>query len=232
MQTKICSKCHKEKELSEFHKDKKTFDGLRIYCKDCVRLYKSEYDKNHAQKRHQTYLDNKDNVLKQSREWRKTHKEQHKNTNKKYFENHQEEIKKYRKDYYQENKERINKSRIIFKNNNINAKIAANLRTRIGRALKCLNKSDKTLNILGCTVEQFRKHLESQFKDGMSWENYGRGWGNKGMKEWHIDHKIPIDIFNLSKDSEKRICFHWSNLQPLWAKENLIKSNKHKEILK
>ena len=76
-----------------------------------------------------------------------------------------------------------------------------------------------------CSIEFLKKHLESQFKEGMNWKNQGRGWENKGMQEWHIDHKIPCASFNLSKKSEQRECFHYTNLQPLWAKENYKKGN-------
>lgn len=59
----------------------------------------------------------------------------------------------------------------------------------------------------------------------MTWENHGNGWNGKGMQEWHIDHIIPCVSFNLRKIEEQIKCFHYTNLQPLWAKENLEKHN-------
>jgi len=61
---------------------------------------------------------------------------------------------------------------------------------------------------------------------GMTWDNHGTGKNGKGMKEWHIDHIIPCCKFNLSKDEEQRKCFHYSNLQPLWASDNMKKGGK------
>jgi hypothetical protein len=68
-------------------------------------------------------------------------------------------------------------------------------------------------------LDQLVKHLEKQFKNGMTWEN-------RGFNGWHIDHIIPISSFDLTDIEQQKICFHYSNLQPLWAKENILKSNK------
>lgn len=76
-----------------------------------------------------------------------------------------------------------------------------------------------TLRLLGCSVEQFRSYLESQFKPGMTWENYG--------SVWHIDHIKPCAKFNLLDPEQQRLCFHWSNMQPLFALENRHKSDKY-----
>lgn len=65
---------------------------------------------------------------------------------------------------------------------------------------------------------ELKKYLESQFKEGMSWENYGI--------EWHIDHIVPCSFFDLSNEDHQRICFNWRNLQPLWKKDNLSKNRK------
>lgn len=71
--------------------------------------------------------------------------------------------------------------------------------------------------LVGCNIEEFKKYLESMFVDGMDWGNYGL---------WHIDHIIPCISFDLSNEQEQRKCFHYTNMQPLWAKDNLIKSSK------
>lgn len=77
-------------------------------------------------------------------------------------------------------------------------------------------KNTRTAKLLGCSLEFAKKHIESQFKDGMNWQNMGR-------HGWHIDHIRPCASFDLSDPSQQAICFHWSNLQPLWASENLSK---------
>ena len=70
---------------------------------------------------------------------------------------------------------------------------------------------------MGCSIESLISHLESQFKDGMSWDNYG-------YYGWHIDHIIPLSSVS-SEDEVYKLC-HYTNLQPLWAEDNLKKSNK------
>lgn len=75
------------------------------------------------------------------------------------------------------------------------------------------------MELLGCTIEELRTHLEAQFQEGMTWDNYGRDG-------WHIDHIKPCSSFDLLKEAEQRECFHYTNLQPLWAKDNLSKGAK------
>lgn len=80
-------------------------------------------------------------------------------------------------------------------------------------------KACSTKNIIGCTIKQLRKYLESKFDKDMSWSNFG-------LYGWHIDHIVPCSSFDLTKPSEQKKCFHYTNLQPLWAHDNLRKSNK------
>ena len=95
-------------------------------------------------------------------------------------------------------------------------RLRMNLRHRIWTALNGQNKPARTADLVGCTVEDLRQHLERQFLPGMSWDNYGRDG-------WHIDHIRPCASFDLSDPEQQRQCFHYSNLQPLWAAENIRK---------
>ncbi len=104
----------------------------------------------------------------------------------------------------------------------VSYKLTVLLRTREYLALKGICKSDSTLNLLGCSIEKLKQHLESQFKDGMTWGNYGSGYNGKGMMQ--VDHIIPCCKFNLSNPEEQKKCFYYTNLQPLWAEENLRKN--------
>lgn len=99
-------------------------------------------------------------------------------------------------------------------------RIAERVRARLGKQLRKLkaNKPCNTLELVGCSWDDLKKHLENQFAKGMSWANHGR--------LWHIDHQIPCTKFDLTKEEEVRRCFHFTNLQPLWARENLQKYNK------
>lgn len=98
-------------------------------------------------------------------------------------------------------------------------KVKVCLSARVRDAVMKGHKSDSTINLLGCTVAECVTHIESQFQEGMSWDNYG-------LHGWHIDHIQPCDSFDLSKESEQRKCFHFTNLQPLWAEDNLSKGSK------
>jgi len=131
------------------------------------------------------------------------------------------------KAYYHKNKERIMKNHTIWclnrRKTDIHYRTMDNLRSRINHAIKKANavKSAKTEELIGCTVDYLHKHLEKQFKEGMSWNN---------RKEWHIDHIIPVDYyiknFDFTDFEVQKKCFHYTNMQPLWKIENIRKGNK------
>lgn len=102
-------------------------------------------------------------------------------------------------------------------------KIADRVRTLIRVTLKrCeLVKKSKTTEIIGCSIIEYKKHIESQFEDWMSWDNYGNG-----KDKWNIDHIIPISYFDLTNDDELKKAFNYKNCRPLLSTENFIKSNK------
>ena len=100
----------------------------------------------------------------------------------------------------------------------VNVKIKHNLSRRIRRALLNNQKSGKTVELLGCSIEQLKLFLASQFTPEMQWENYG--------SHWHIDHHIPCAAHDLSDPEEQKRCFHWHNLRPLKARENMRKNDK------
>jgi hypothetical protein len=102
---------------------------------------------------------------------------------------------------------------------NHNYYLSCRLRSRLTDALKNTGhrKVSGTMILLGCSLPQFKAYLESKFLAGMSWDN---------RKDWHIDHVKPCSSFDLSRPDEQRKCFHFSNMQPLWAKDNLHKSNR------
>lgn len=92
-----------------------------------------------------------------------------------------------------------------------------NLLVRLRRRLRKFvsgGRSETMLELVGCDQDSLRRHIEVQFTKGMSWANMGL---------WHIDHIIPCSSFNLSQLSQRQICFHFTNLQPLWASDNMRK---------
>jgi hypothetical protein len=88
------------------------------------------------------------------------------------------------------------------------------LRSRVRFALKARGFSYSAVTLLGCTKDEFLRYIESLFVSGMTWENR---WA------WHLDHRKPIASFDFNDPEQVRACFHWSNYQPLWAHDNIVK---------
>jgi hypothetical protein len=103
--------------------------------------------------------------------------------------------------------------------NDPNYKLARNLRNRVWSMMKNISKSDSTLNLLGCTIDEFKKYIENLFTEGMTWENYG-----KGKNKWNLDHYVPCSYFDLTDPEQQKICFHYFNIQPLWSCLNSSKN--------
>ena len=103
--------------------------------------------------------------------------------------------------------------------NDIEFVITETLRSRLNKVAKGLNRTISTIDLLGCSVSKFKLYIESKFTEGMSWGSYG-------FYGWHIDHIIPCASFDLTDPEQQRQCFHYTNLQPLWAEDNLSKGDK------
>lgn len=102
---------------------------------------------------------------------------------------------------------------------NLNYILGERLRQRTRRAIKA-DKKESAIKLCGCTIDVLIRHLENQFK-------YGMNWGNYGYRGWHIDHIKPCASFDLTDQEQQKKCFHYTNLQPLWAYENFKKGCKH-----
>jgi hypothetical protein len=192
---KVCTKCKLEKDFLEFSKNKSKKDGHNHICKLCDNEKKKKY-----------YELNKDN-------------------RKKYFYINKEKRAEYHKEYYKKNKEKIITYTIEYTKNRINNdslfKLRTNIKTLIYSKFKNngYTKNSKTNNILGCTFQEFKIHLENQFTEGMNWSNQGL---------WHLDHIKPISL--ATTEEEVIALNHYTNFQPLWAEDNLRKGNKYEEI--
>lgn len=119
--------------------------------------------------------------------------------------------------YNKNNRAKRNKYLAKKKATDIQFRIAANLRHRLWAALKKSRKKGSAIKDLGCSIQDLKYYLESRFKPGMSWDNYG---------QWHIDHIKPLSSFDLTNREQLKEACNYKNLQPLWAKDNLRKSNK------
>lgn len=131
------------------------------------------------------------------------------------------ETKKYHREWARKNRKLRTDYVRNRRRNDPSFKIASILRSRLGAVLRRAKtkKYDNTFKLLGCRIEFFIEYLESKFQPGMNWENHGK-FG------WHIDHIIPCSKFDLIDPEEQKKCFHYTNMQPLWAKDNLTKYNK------
>lgn len=99
----------------------------------------------------------------------------------------------------------------------INGTISNRIWARIAVALKVgFTKSADTLSLIGCSISDFKKHIESQFQSGMSWDNFAA---------WEIDHRVPLASFNLSDPEQQKLAFNYHNCQPMWVKPNRQKSD-------
>ena len=121
------------------------------------------------------------------------------------------------KRYQKKHRKKLTQKYLDRRKNDPNFKLVYYLRTGVKDALKGRRKSKPTLKLLGCTIEELWKHFESNFQPGMTRENHGR---------WHIDHIRPCASFNLSDPEQQQKCFHYTNLQPLWAIDNMKKGSK------
>jgi len=244
MQTKICSKCKEEKEVCKFYTDKSKIDGYYSSCKECKIIYtKTRVDENKTYLKlwkidnpnyHKKFSEKNINYVKEyyknnkevllERVKKHYHENKEKNLEKfrtlstKYYYNNREKRLEYNKKYNNINREKRNEYLKTKKMNNPIYRLSHNVRGRIYTFLKNNNitKQNKTFDIVGCSPEFLKEHIEKQFSDGMSWELMGQ--------HIHIDHIIPLSSANTEEEVYK-LC-HYTNLQPLWAEDNLKKSNK------
>jgi hypothetical protein len=240
---KVCKHCGVDKPISEYQK---AGGGkwLQPYCKSCDSIRKEKHRKDNNDRYKKLALINyhKNKTL-LSDEQKKIGKENRKVKMAVYYDNtrmspeeKKAKIAACNKSYRERNKEKIIEKRRSYKLSGRATetakawqkkqmykpefKIKKNLRGRIYVALKRGIKTAATMDLLGCTIEEFKTHIESQFKDGMGWHNYKKD-------VWHLDHIKPCKLFDLTKESEQRACFHFSNIQPLWSVDNLIKGTKY-----
>lgn len=214
---KKCSKCKVEKESYKFSKDKRSKDGLNGKCEVCLKECRKQWRQA-----------NKERVKEYNKEYRKVNKEKakeyrkvNKEYQKKYQQANKDKFKEYRKKYYENNKGKIKERKKEYQKNKRKNdpffKLKCYLGSRTAKAFRNMRykKTSKTQEILGVNWEVCKLHIERQFTKGMNWDNYG---------QWQIDHIIPIASANDEKQLLK-LC-HYSNLQPLWAKDNLSKRDK------
>ena len=248
-------KYFKEYRLNNKEKINKAGKEYRLNNREKILVRQGEYRLNNKEKikqqylknknkesfikqRHQYYLNHKEYIKGKSDDWRINNKERYNARTRKYCADNNEKHTQWRRDYYKKNSARIiaqnarwstlnyevyrkavnikKKQRLL---NDPNYKLLCNLRGRIYGVLKGKSKSASTMELLGCTIEELWIHLESKFEPWMTRENYGKGG-------WDVDHIKACANFDLTDPAQQRICFHYTNLQPMEHIANIKKGTR------
>jgi hypothetical protein len=187
--------------------------------------HKAKTDKEYLLKNRERLLEYKKDYYQKNKkhlsEIGKTYRKENENKIKEYRLKNREKILKRKRDWSRENIKHVLQYAKNKRDTDIQYKIRNSIRNRINSAIvyQKTTKHCSSLKLLGCSIQNAKEHLEKQFKEGMTWDNYGH-------KTWHIDHIIPCASFDLTDTEQQKKCFHYTNLQPLWAKENISKGAK------
>jgi len=213
MKIKICTHCKQEKPIALFYKSKKTQE-LRQTCIPCIKEFnKKQYEahKEKIKKAVKEYcIKNKELVLEKKR-----------TSSKKYRATNPSKVLETQRKYREANIELVREKARLYMcekyKNNIEYKIKVCISSRLRQSLKANKKNKPWCKYVDYSINDLMVHLEKLFTDGMCFDNYG---------EWEIDHVRPIASYNLTNEKELTECWKIENLQPLWRKDNRMKSDK------
>ena len=213
---KKCSKCDEIKSIELYRKDNRYENAYKAMCKLCERERENAYR-----------LANLEKFAEKSRLYRKNKPEKVREHSKKSSHNNIDRIKEYNNTIKRKQSKKEAIARLKERDPDYYARynrnrreidkqfcISNNLRNRLSKALKGITKGISTLNLLGCTIPELKTYLEQRFLPTMTWENYGT--------LWHIDHIMPCASFDLTDEEQQKKCFHYTNLQPLFALTQII----------
>lgn len=226
MQEKKCSKCGEVKDVSEFHKCKGWKSGIHNWCKSCIKIkdsiiYQRNISRTIINPPKKEKLCRKCGVMKPLELF---HKDKGASNGRCAYcieckrPLNSLKSKEWREKYPE--KERENSRKYMLKlRSTPTGRLNSNISRAISYSLNGRKSGRHWENLTGYTSEQLKKHLEKQFKPGMNWSNYG---------QWHIDHIIPLSAHNFQSPEDMDFKRAWAlkNLQPLWAKDNILKSDK------
>ncbi len=230
---KRCSKCLISKPFSLFHPQKSHADGYRSQCKDCHNAACAAYLAANRDKCNAAVRDwgtrNRSRVQATTKKWTEENKARALSNGARWrlenWERQKQNVYKWRAENLEKERSSSRESArrrraMISPVERITDRIHHGVATLLRRQLKSSKQGKRTFDLLGYSVGDLKTHLESQFRPGMSWSNYG---------EWHIDHKRPRVSFKITshEDEDFHLCWALSNLQPLWKLENLSKGAKH-----
>lgn len=220
---KQCVRCHEFKDVAAFPKAARQWDGYEPRCKACRNAryaeipHKSRKITDLALRKRLPRLDHVDGrkLCSKCQQWLPLDAY---STDRAYW----DQLRPYCKQCSNKRRQDAATRRGYWRQGrhvSIQAHLAMRLRSRLYHALRGAPKADHTLVLTGCTVDELKTHLERKFTEGMTWFNHG-------LKGWHIDHIRPCASFDLTDPSQQRQCFHYSNLQPMWATDNFKKGTR------
>jgi hypothetical protein len=219
-----------EKFLDRKTKQKERHYKWRKENKEIISNKKALYNKNNKEKlkesRAKYYNNNKEKITLSQKKYSQNNKEKLNQYKQEWADKNRDKVRSYKNEYRQKNKYQINRKAGLVRKNRRNIDELYALTTRVrdltSKAFRFhgFAKDSQTCKNLGCEWEFLKKYIEQRFQEGMTWEN---------RSEWHIDHIIPLSSAKTKNQLIK--LFHYTNLRPLWAKENIAKGNKQNKQL-
>lgn len=227
-----CRGCH-SKRAAKWYKN----NAVKARAK--IALYRKKHPGKGKEALKQWMRDNPEKTRQYKRKWAKNNPEKIRIKNQRYRLNNLEKHRQNQRAWQKKNRDkfclysqrwrrahkeqaRLSSNRTGYKkyHNNPLFRLMHLQRVRIARILKRSGerKTSRTLKYLGCSTEQLKLHIEQQFKPNMTWENHS-------IHGWHVDHIKPLAAFDLTDPEQQQMAFHYSNLQPMWAMENIKKGS-------
>ncbi len=236
---KTCCRCRNDKAVAEFGRDKGKSDGLNARCKSCNREVAAAWSKANAEKKRVTgklyrdqnidkkradnrkyAKDNAERAREKTRLWVLANPERHQANRQRWYDNNQDRVQELRQKWKEAHEEEVKAYMNAYAKTRYRDDL--NYRTKAivsSRLRNCMHKEkDTTVMYLGCSIEQFRAWIESQFSSLMSWENMGQFWT--------FDHVRPCASYDFWDEMQRHMCFNWSNVRPCEAIENIKKGDK------
>jgi len=200
---KRCRKCGELKTVADFHRDSSRSDGRQAHCRECVRSYRKSYDQ-------------RPEVKEQSRAWDENHRERVRAASARW--RARQTVPRVLSPEARER--RLESSRKRRKAHGV--RVSVNISNAMRKSVRSDKGGRAWETLVGYALAELISHLEARFVDGMTWANYG---------EWHIDHVRPVASFSITsvECDDFRACWSLSNLQPLWAADNIAKGARYKE---
>jgi len=218
--TMICYRCKHDLPITEFPADSTRPTGLFPWCRRCKAVSdKCNYTKHRTKylaRRRAAYKLDPERVLTRTRKSYLEHIDARHAASLHYRQTHKAEITARAVRYRAAHKQARNAHSRRRRATDICYKLSVYLRSRLGKCLTRQTKAGSAVRDLGCTLLELKLHLERRFTSGMAWGNYG-------PRGWHIDHIVALASFDLCDPEQFKQAVHYTNLQPLWAKDNYTK---------